>query len=349
MNVERALLKFFLAITPVLFVGCGGKEEIKVYSVPKEASQAAASSAMPASSHEDLHPIHWTTPPGWEELAPTSMRLGNFRITKGEKRAEVTIITFPGRVGTELENVNRWRGEIGLEPIEETAISSEPVVIGRGNGKLYEMAGPQFKTTAAILDKGDAKWFFKMRGDKDVVSEQKPAFVQLLKSITFHSDDDEPQVAAIEPPVSPNIEKIPEAESSGEPQWDVPASWQETPPTAMVFKSFSAGNTKISVTKFPGDVGGTLANVNRWRQQLSLEPIAQPQLAGLTTSIDVLGGKATLVDMKGIDAKTGKPARMIAATVPRGELTWFYKMMGDEATVAREKDAFVKFVQTVRY
>ena len=37
------------------------------------------------------------------------------------------------------------------------------------------------------------------------------------------------------------------------------------------------------------------------------------------------------------------------ASVPRDGQTWFYKMMGDDATVAREKDAFVKFVQTARY
>jgi len=40
---------------------------------------------------------------------------------------------------------------------------------------------------------------------------------------------------------------------------------------------------------------------------------------------------------------------MIAAMVPHAERTWFYKLTGSEAAVAREKDAFLKFVQTVRY
>jgi hypothetical protein len=40
---------------------------------------------------------------------------------------------------------------------------------------------------------------------------------------------------------------------------------------------------------------------------------------------------------------------LIAASVSRKEQTWFYKLMGDEATVAREKETFEKFVQTVRY
>ena len=189
-----------------------------------------------------------------------------------------------------------------------------------------------------------------MRGDKEVVAEAKPAFVQFLKSIRFHDDQAEPvETAPAAPsPATTSVKEVP-APSPGDSPWDVPAGWKETPPSAMVLKSFSVGagasEAKISITRFPGDVGGLLANVNRWRGQISLAPIPESELARLALPIEVLGGKATLVDMKSTDGKT----RMIAATVPRQEQTWFYKMMGDEATVAREKEAFVKFVQTVRY
>jgi len=73
------------------------------------------------------------------------------------------------------------------------------------------------------------------------------------------------------------------------------------------------------------------------------------ELAHLNPIIDVLGGKATRVDFTGTDKKTGKPARMIAIMVPRESQTWFYKLMGDDDIVAREKENFLKFVQTVRY
>ncbi len=341
------------AASAFVFVGCG-KEDIKVYSVPKEKEpvrqMAAAHADIP--SGEDAHPVHWTTPPGWKELAPTTMRVGNFAIIKGDKKAEVSIIPFPGTVGTELANVNRWRGEIGLSPISESEISRQTVVIGTATGELYEFSGASTQTVAAVLEKGDTKWFFKMRGDKEVVSEAKPAFVEFLKSISFHEEHAEPAIQAAEPPatakpVSTNVKKVPEP--SGGPTWDVPATWQEKAPSPMVLKSFSAGDAdheaKISITRFPGDVGGPLANVNRWRKQLSLPPIEESELPKLVTSIDVLGGKATLVDMKSTDGKT----RLIAASVPRKEQTWFYKLMGDEATVAREKEPFAKFVQTVRY
>jgi hypothetical protein len=56
-----------------------------------------------------------------------------------------------------------------------------------------------------------------------------------------------------------------------------------------------------------------------------------------------------LVDMTGSDKKANPKARLIAAMVVREDSTWFYKLMGDEPVVAREKETFIKFVQTVRY
>lgn len=53
--------------------------------------------------------------------------------------------------------------------------------------------------------------------------------------------------------------------------------------------------------------------------------------------------------MAGTDARSGQKARLVAAIVPQPERTWFYKLMGNEAVVASQKDAFTKFVQTTKY
>jgi hypothetical protein len=54
------------------------------------------------------------------------------------------------------------------------------------------------------------------------------------------------------------------------------------------------------------------------------------------------------IDMTGTDAN-GQKARLIGAIVPQASQTWFYKLMGSEQVVDREKDAFAKFVQTATY
>ena len=96
----------------------------------------------------------------------------------------------------------------------------------------------------------------------------------------------------------------------------------------------------MTITTFPGSVGGTLANVNRWRSQLGLEPVEASDLPKMTSSLDVLGGKAMLVDMTGSDKKTSQKARLIAAMVAQKAARWFYKLMGDEQVVARERNIY---------
>jgi hypothetical protein len=122
----------------------------------------------------------------------------------------------------------------------------------------------------------------------------------------------------------------------------------------MVFKTFSAANGKgqtasVNISFFPGDVGGTFANVNRWRGQLGLPQITKDKLETVTQPLDTAGGKATLVDFTGTDSRTGQLSRLIAVMVRHGNNTWFYKLSGQGPVVEEQKETFVKFVQSVQY
>jgi hypothetical protein len=88
-------------------------------------------------------------------------------------------------------------------------------------------------------------------------------------------------------------------------------------------------------------------NVNRWRGQIGLSQLAQDDAEKLASSLDVLGGKAMLVDMTG--DKNGRKTRLMAVMVPREGQTWFFKLMGDATVAERERAAFIKFVQSARY
>lgn len=348
-------------------------DKIRVYTVPKEHPPVAAANTAVADGDVHSTPVHWTTPDGWKELAPTSVRIGNFLVPgSGEKKAEVAITSFPGSVGTELDNVNRWRREIGLEPATEKDVASEKTAVGSAEGKLYDFSGAASRTVVAVLMRDGASWFFKLRGDKEVVADARKTFLEFLKSIHFaadHSDGppsatsenapanphaDSAQLPPNHPEISPAAANANEPSGGeGEPKWTVPSNWKEKPPGMMVMKSFDvkngAGAATVAISSFPGEVGGKLANVNRWRGQMGLPKIEEGDFAKETQSLDVLGGKATLVDLKGTDAKSGKAARLVAVMVPHGDSTWFYKLLGDDSAVAAEKENFVKFVQTVSY
>ena len=65
--------------------------------------------------------------------------------------------------------------------------------------------------------------------------------------------------------------------------------------------------------------------------------------------MDVSGVKATVVDISGTDARTGKPAQLVGVVLPLNGQTWFYKLMGDADVVAQQKDALIQFVQSAKY
>ncbi|NBQ57166.1 MAG: hypothetical protein EBU32_01980 [Opitutaceae bacterium] len=133
--------------------------------------------------------------------------------------------------------------------------------------------------------------------------------------------------------------------------WTAPAQWTAKPISAMRKGSYaitddSGATADLSITAFPGDVGGDLANVNRWRGQIQLAPLAAAELASATNHLDVNGLHLTTVDFTGGSSTT--PQRVLGAIIPVGNATWFFKLSGPAALVGREQAAFATFLQTIR-
>jgi hypothetical protein len=133
--------------------------------------------------------------------------------------------------------------------------------------------------------------------------------------------------------------------------WTAPASWQAKPLGVMRKGSYAiagaAGVTAdVSITAFPGAVGGELANINRWRSQLSLPPIVESDLDTSVTHFAQGGLTFTLVDLAGNDA--ANPRRILGAMVPCGGAMWFFKLSGPDAFVATIKRTFLDFLTTVK-
>jgi len=344
-------------------VGCK-QEDIRVYRVPKETQETpAVAQATPHDQQEGASPHpQWIVPAGWEPRAPASaMLMASFGITgKGGQTAMVTVTPLPSIAGHELELVNMWRGQVQLAQISKDDLpkQTEPVAIGSEQGLLYDMVSEKplseakslLRLTVAMISRGDTCWFFKLTGDDALAREQKPAFLQFLKSIDFSQAVESVQFAHAPHPVSTNSKEVPH-ENPDKPLWNVPPGWQEVPAGGMLVAKFSIpgeNGAKAELNISPTG-GGVLMNVNRWRGQLGLEPVSDADLPRQTQSLDVLGGQAMLVDMTGTDKKSGQKTRLIGAIVPRGGQTWYYKLMGNEQVVEKERAAFTQFLKTIKY
>jgi hypothetical protein len=349
---QRWLVLSFIAAA---LAGCS--DDIRVYRIPKEKPQTKFASERPPAQK-----LEWKLPEGWSEQSPGHMSVASFSVTgSGGQTASITAMPFPGLLNQDLLVINILRETSKLPPITEADLAqhTQQVVIGPATGRLFEMnddetnddsakgqTDPNTLMIAMVTIEG-VSWFFRMSGHTPLVMDQKPAFLDFLRTVAFRPPGEDSLDARAAPAIA-------ESAPTPKPAWTVPESWKEVPATTMLLAKFIAGNesgakAEITVSVFPGSTGGLLANVNRWRGQISLPPVAENELATLTTPLDHTEAEATLVDMTGTDAKTGQKTRLIGAVMPHHGETWFYKLLGDESVAEREKAAFVKFVQTVDY
>ena len=356
----------FLFLALPLLLGACRDSKIAVYQIPKEndaPAPAAGVTAPPAGdmagtgiAKADGSELTWTAPAQWQSKPASGMRKATFVVAEG---AELAITAFPGDVGGELANVNRWRGQLQVAAITDAELPGAVSRLTAGGLQITVvdiLGGTPDKPArmlGAMVPNGGATWFFKLVGPDATVAAAKPAFLDFLQTLKLADGSTPmpaPVVAAASAPADMANTIVNKAEGPGL-NWTAPANWQSRPATAMRKATYfvpgengAAGD--LSVTAFPGDVGGELANLNRWRGQLQLPPLAEADVAGAVTRLSPNGLSVTVVDFSGGPA--GKPTRMLGAIVPYGGATWFFKLTGPVDLVAKEKTAFLNFVQSLQ-
>jgi hypothetical protein len=195
-----------LALTLALFLSACDRPEPVTYQIPKEertatvlnqAPQAASppvadSSKMEvlpgmAEAAEEAPELTYTVPDSWEEFPPQSVRKANFRVADENGTAEIAVTVFPGDVGGQLANVNRWRSQIGLDPVDVEGMQQvvRPFTISQHNGALVTLEGATDSILGGILSFHGSTWFFKMQGAKGTVSSQAEAMEAFLGSVAI--------------------------------------------------------------------------------------------------------------------------------------------------------------------
>lgn len=329
--------------------GCD-RAEIHSYRVPKSKDSAAGSavsgvSAMAPSGAD----VVWTVPAGWNEVkSEQAMRVATFQAAG----SEVTVAAFPGTVGGNLANVNRWRGQIGLDPIGEPELAN--LLVSSQEGKtqvsLLTLTGSagQVMLAAIILPGDDQTWFVKSVTDASKAAAIRADFERFSKSFRIESSSSAPPPtsAGTSPSPIPNG-VLPNSSPAGEvdarlAKWTPPSHWKvETQSGGILAAAYAAtnseGGARATATSLLGDGGGLMANINRWRDQLGLPALTDLSGQPMTS----IGGGTTQVDL----VNAAGTDRMIAIIVPAGQSTWFFKLRGSVKGVEAEKDAFVKFAK----
>ena len=134
--------------------------------------------------------------------------------------------------------------------------------------------------------------------------------------------------------------------------WDAPSDWVQVAPSQYRNVNYRVGaETECYISLLPGEAGGLLANVNRWRtQQMGLQPATEAELKA-SPKIELLGESAPLIVLEGSYSGMSSEARsdwmMYGTLLVRSGGTLFVKMVGPGSEVRSQRDNFMRFCASI--
>jgi len=333
--------------TVVVLSGCED-DEIHAYRVPRQAPNQATNQASAPTRSSDApaggqageggaNGVSWTMPTAWHETETTSsMRIATFHAVD---EIEVTVAAFPGDVGGMVANVNRWRGQVGLDPTDDAGVNAHTEPVEDSDVIIIDIMGTNDRLVGSVIDVGDGQtWFVKVIGDSKKLDQIKPDLIEFSVSFHVHQKhshtENEPAAAA-----GGDVEAMVESgELNG---WAPPSGWMTDPDASSILMAafFSDTGARITLTALAGDGGGGLGNINRWRGQLGLEELATMD----DQPTKDLGDGAMIVDLISADEAN----RIMAGIVPMGRQSLYFKLTGSVDEVNVEIEAFEAFVRQV--
>ena len=198
----------FGAALVLVTAGCGD-DPITAYRVRHEAITVAATTSPAAPAAPAAVPsapavpapmagmdvqtatgpaLVWTAPAGWIAKPVTAMRKGSYTVPAAGGEADCSITAFPGAVGGELANLNRWRGQLQLAPLTAEQV---PANVRRENHGGLEFVIVDISAAGenpagilgAMVPAGDVTWFFKLSGPAATLAAAKPEFLEFLQTV----------------------------------------------------------------------------------------------------------------------------------------------------------------------
>jgi hypothetical protein len=172
----------------VSLVGAEKENFLKWVSSSRSADAPSSSTnATAPAANSDKPQIKWEIPQDWSPAPASAMRYASFAVEANGDKADISVVTFPGDGGSDTDNVNRWRQQIGLPGVDANALTSmmTPVHAGDLHIDTVDMAGASARVVAGWVRHDGRAWFFKLMGPTAIVEREKPRFLTFLQSIRF--------------------------------------------------------------------------------------------------------------------------------------------------------------------
>lgn len=179
---------FFKMRGNAALVGAEKENFIKWVKASRGSTSSTTSTTAPSlPTSTDKPEIKWDVPEGWTAAPPAPMRFASFVAEKNGEKADISVVTFPGDGGSDVDNINRWRQQIGLPIVGAEVLKSmiAPVHANDVHLDSVDMTGATARVLAAWTRHNGNAWFFKMSGPPALLEQEKPKFAAFLHSIRF--------------------------------------------------------------------------------------------------------------------------------------------------------------------
>ena len=188
MYTFRLLLVCFLFI----ILSCDSGDHIRTYRLPKTNMIPDKQDAV-TSRNEKLK-LSWEKPETWIETSGHAMRLVSFNVPFSKGIGDLSMTTFEGSRGGVKANVNRWRQQIGLEPLHGSEIKQSSINKDGQLGKyeffkLVNEKNPDLAILSSIFNLETSTLFVKLAIDSKGIEETEDDFITFCKSIHLIEGD----------------------------------------------------------------------------------------------------------------------------------------------------------------
>jgi hypothetical protein len=113
------------------------------------------------------------------------MQVAKFAVPdQGDAKAEVAVSVFASDTGGTLGNVNRWRGQLGLPPVDGPGLAElvKPIPGAPDGAIVADLENNGRQLIGAIVPRQGQWFFYKLLGQSAAVAPAKPAFLQFAQS-----------------------------------------------------------------------------------------------------------------------------------------------------------------------
>lgn len=272
----------------------------------------------------DSKPDLSSAPGAWQRGAVREMRYASFDITTPQKQLDLSVSSLPRGADWDeyvAMNVNRWRGQLGLEPSTEKW--------GGASGMEVESAD------------GEAVWLDVVGKPSSGASMMSPPFAGMA------SPDASP---------APTMASNPASESGSQPEapgleYDMPEGWRTGRMSPMRLAAFDVGPedkvAELTVIPASGDLRG---NVARWMGQIRQNGVPDDEVdkaLSAVQEIEVDGRPAKRFLLLGDEPNSGNAIDATIVPLEDG-MSLFVKMTGPVETVRAESEAIAGFLKSLK-